>query len=107
MVMVMVGAVRKTDDYRSLKTILPVVQNFYAVLKNTIVGPKALLSHDRAGRSELIATDRSLGGNAIAVNSMHLIFPTPLSPINGVIKYVLHFFDVLVMSGIPITTMLL
>lgn len=66
---------------------LPFFENYFAGgseflrgFKENTIGPKALLSHDRAGRSELIATDRSLGGNAIAVNSMNLIFPTPFIP---------------------------
>ncbi len=61
---------------------LPFFENYFAGgskflrgFETNSVGPKALLSYDDAGATQLIATNTSLGGNAIAVNSSHLFFP--------------------------------
>ncbi|MGY5452934.1 outer membrane protein assembly factor BamA [Agarivorans sp. MS3-6] len=64
--------------------ILPFFENFYAGGYSTLrgfrsntVGPRALYIVDANGSSYVTASDDSVGGNALAVGSAELIFPTP------------------------------
>ncbi|GAB1622776.1 outer membrane protein assembly factor BamA [Agarivorans albus] len=64
--------------------ILPFFENFYAGGYSTLrgfrsntVGPRALYLVDNNGSSYVTASDDSVGGNALAVGSAELIFPTP------------------------------
>ncbi|GDY25693.1 outer membrane protein assembly factor BamA [Agarivorans sp. Toyoura001] len=64
--------------------ILPFFENFYAGGYSTLrgfssntVGPRALYLVDNNGSSYVTASDDSVGGNALAVGSAEIIFPTP------------------------------
>ncbi len=66
--------------------ILPFFENFYLGgdewlrgFEYNSVGPKALYSTNYLGNKALLATDDSVGGNAIAAASFQLIVPTPFA----------------------------
>ncbi len=64
--------------------ILPFFENFYGGgysslrgFRSNTVGPRALYLVDNSGSSYVTASNDSVGGNAIAVGSAEIIFPTP------------------------------
>ncbi|WP_432453844.1 MULTISPECIES: outer membrane protein assembly factor BamA [unclassified Agarivorans] len=64
--------------------ILPFFENFYAGgysslrgFRSNSVGPRALYVVGAGGSNQIAASEDSVGGNAIAVGSAEIIFPTP------------------------------
>ncbi|RJG49070.1 outer membrane protein assembly factor BamA [Motilimonas pumila] len=64
--------------------ILPFFENFYAGgfstirgFKSNTVGPKALHNNHNNGNNSIVATDDSVGGNAVYTLSAEFIVPTP------------------------------
>lgn len=66
--------------------ILPFFENYYAGgsewlrgFKSNTVAPKALYLYNSQGQNSVIATDQSVGGNAMSVASFEFIVPTPFA----------------------------
>ncbi len=66
--------------------VLPFFENYYSGgsewlrgFRSNTVGPKALYLLNQQGQNTVVATDQSVGGNALSVASVEFIVPTPFA----------------------------
>ncbi|MEZ7862263.1 MAG: outer membrane protein assembly factor BamA [Aeromonadaceae bacterium] len=66
--------------------VLPFFENYYAGgdqwlrgFKSNSVGPKAMYLYNDQGNNSIVATNQSVGGNAMSVASFEFIVPTPFA----------------------------